>query len=67
VQELARVTSTNALEAASWLHPFPHIPGFVWTGCAVTRTYYIGIVEEYWNYVPQGKDVTTGKIFTEDK
>jgi hypothetical protein len=34
---------------------------------AVTRTYYIGIVEEYWNYVPQGKDVTTGKIFTEDK
>uniref|UniRef100_A0A8C4PN88 ferroxidase n=1 Tax=Equus asinus asinus TaxID=83772 RepID=A0A8C4PN88_EQUAS len=23
---------------------------------AVTRTYHIGIVEEYWNYVPQGKN-----------
>ncbi|XP_073936846.1 ferroxidase HEPHL1 isoform X4 [Castor canadensis] len=34
---------------------------------AVTRTYYIGIVEEYWNYVPQGKDVITGKSFAEDK
>lgn len=34
---------------------------------AVTRTYYIGIVEEYWNYVPQGKDVITGKSFSEDK
>ncbi|ELV13535.1 Hephaestin-like protein 1 [Tupaia chinensis] len=34
---------------------------------AVTRTYYIGIVEEHWNYVPQGKDVITGKSFTEDK
>ncbi|XP_006902428.1 PREDICTED: hephaestin-like protein 1 [Elephantulus edwardii] len=34
---------------------------------AVTRTYYIGIVEEYWNYVPQGKNVITGKSFTEDK
>nr|XP_048289744.1 ferroxidase HEPHL1 [Myodes glareolus] len=34
---------------------------------AVTRTYYIGVVEEYWNYVPQGKDVITGKSFSEDK
>uniref|UniRef100_A0A8C4LVS5 ferroxidase n=1 Tax=Equus asinus asinus TaxID=83772 RepID=A0A8C4LVS5_EQUAS len=34
---------------------------------AVTRTYHIGIVEEYWNYVPQGKNVITGKSFTEDK
>ena len=34
---------------------------------AVTRTYHIGIVEEYWNYVPQGKNIITGKSFTEDK
>ncbi|XP_065737954.1 ferroxidase HEPHL1 isoform X1 [Phocoena phocoena] len=34
---------------------------------AVTRTYHIGIVEEYWNYVPQGKNVITGKSFAEDK
>ncbi|KAK2498280.1 hypothetical protein MC885_002500 [Smutsia gigantea] len=34
---------------------------------AVTRTYHIGIVEEYWNYVPQGKNVITGKSFEEDK
>uniref|UniRef100_A0A8C6CTP9 Uncharacterized protein n=1 Tax=Moschus moschiferus TaxID=68415 RepID=A0A8C6CTP9_MOSMO len=30
----------------------------------VTRTYHIGIVEEYWNYVPQGKNVITGKILS---
>uniref|UniRef100_A0A8C7ACL2 ferroxidase n=1 Tax=Neovison vison TaxID=452646 RepID=A0A8C7ACL2_NEOVI len=34
---------------------------------AVTRTYHIGIVEEYWNYVPQGKNVVTGGSFSEDK
>ncbi|XP_010987204.1 ferroxidase HEPHL1 isoform X1 [Camelus dromedarius] len=34
---------------------------------AVTRTYHIGIVEEYWNYVPQGKNVITGRSFAEDK
>lgn len=34
---------------------------------AVTRTYHIGIVEEYWDYVPQGKNVITGKSFAEDK
>lgn len=34
---------------------------------AVTRTYHIGIVEEYWNYVPQGKNVITGKSFEGDK
>ncbi|VFV28449.1 hephaestin-like 1 [Lynx pardinus] len=34
---------------------------------AVTRTYHIGIVEEYWNYVPQGKNVITGESFSEDK
>uniref|UniRef100_A0A8D0QUF6 Plastocyanin-like domain-containing protein n=1 Tax=Sus scrofa TaxID=9823 RepID=A0A8D0QUF6_PIG len=34
---------------------------------AVTRTYYLGIVEEYWNYVPQGKNIITGRSFSEDK
>uniref|UniRef100_G1M2N6 ferroxidase n=1 Tax=Ailuropoda melanoleuca TaxID=9646 RepID=G1M2N6_AILME len=34
---------------------------------AVTRTYHIGIVEEYWNYVPQGKNIVTGGSFSEDK
>lgn len=34
---------------------------------AVTRTYHIGIVEEYWDYVPQGKNIITGKSFAEDK
>ncbi|XP_062950422.1 ferroxidase HEPHL1 [Cynocephalus volans] len=34
---------------------------------AVTRTYHIGIVEEYWDYVPEGKNVITGESFTEDK
>ncbi|XP_008821338.1 hephaestin-like protein 1 [Nannospalax galili] len=43
---------------------FLGLPGLIG---AVTRTYYIGIVEEYWNYVPQGKDVITGKSFSEDK
>ncbi|XP_075404832.1 ferroxidase HEPHL1 [Tenrec ecaudatus] len=33
----------------------------------VTRTYHIGIVEEYWNYVPHGKNIITGKSFAEDK
>lgn len=34
---------------------------------SVTRTYYLGIMEEYWDYVPQGKNVITGKSFSEDK
>ncbi|ELK16486.1 Hephaestin-like protein 1 [Pteropus alecto] len=34
---------------------------------AVTRTYHLGIVEEYWDYVPQGKNIITGKSFAEDK
>lgn len=34
---------------------------------AVTRTYHVGIVEEYWDYVPQGKNIITGKSFAEDK
>ncbi|KAF7464647.1 hypothetical protein GHT09_006339 [Marmota monax] len=34
---------------------------------AVTRTYHIGILEEYWNYVPQGKNVITDTSFSEDK
>uniref|UniRef100_G1R633 ferroxidase n=1 Tax=Nomascus leucogenys TaxID=61853 RepID=G1R633_NOMLE len=47
-----------------FLLTFLGLSGLVGT---VTRTYYIGIVEEYWNYVPQGKNVITGKSFTEDK
>ncbi|XP_036602582.1 ferroxidase HEPHL1 isoform X1 [Trichosurus vulpecula] len=43
---------------------FLHLSGLVE---AVTRTYYIGIVEELWDYVPQGKNVITGKSFSEDK
>ncbi|XP_060035658.1 ferroxidase HEPHL1 isoform X2 [Erinaceus europaeus] len=34
---------------------------------ATTRTYHIGVVEEYWDYVPQGKNVITGTSFAEDK
>ncbi|XP_007936288.1 ferroxidase HEPHL1 [Orycteropus afer afer] len=47
-----------------FLLTFLGLSGLVGT---VTRTYHIGIVEEYWNYVPQGKNVITGKSFTEDK
>ncbi|XP_055971194.1 ferroxidase HEPHL1 [Sorex fumeus] len=41
--------------------------GLAGPGGAVTRTYHLGIVEEYWDYVPQGKNVITGKSFAEDK
>ncbi|XP_014372908.1 hephaestin-like protein 1 [Alligator sinensis] len=34
---------------------------------ATTRTYYIGIVEENWDYAPTGKNLITGQILTEDK
>lgn len=36
-------------------------------GEAATRTYYIGILEEYWDYAPTGKDLITGKNLTEEK
>lgn len=41
--------------------------GLAEPGGAVTRTYHLGIVEEYWDYVPQGRNVITGKSFAEDK
>ena len=36
-------------------------------GECVTRTYYIGIREENWNYAPLGKNVVSGKGVTEDE
>ncbi|XP_035242447.1 hephaestin-like protein 1a [Anguilla anguilla] len=33
----------------------------------ITRTYYIGIKEETWNYAPSGKNLITGKPVVEDK
>ncbi|KAI4893109.1 hypothetical protein NFI96_020634, partial [Prochilodus magdalenae] len=36
-------------------------------GECVTRTYYIGIREEDWNYAPLGKNVVNGKAVTEDE
>ncbi|XP_039194071.1 ferroxidase HEPHL1, partial [Crotalus tigris] len=32
-----------------------------------TRIYYIGAVEEYWDYAPTGKNQITGQKLTEDK
>uniref|UniRef100_A0A674K7B4 ferroxidase n=1 Tax=Terrapene triunguis TaxID=2587831 RepID=A0A674K7B4_9SAUR len=34
---------------------------------ATTRTYYVGIVEENWDYAPTGKDLITGQSLTEDE
>uniref|UniRef100_A0A8D0NVY9 ferroxidase n=1 Tax=Sus scrofa TaxID=9823 RepID=A0A8D0NVY9_PIG len=51
-------------QAACILLTFLGLSGLVG---AVTRTYYLGIVEEYWNYVPQGKNIITGRSFSEDK
>ncbi|ETE62956.1 Hephaestin-like protein 1, partial [Ophiophagus hannah] len=34
---------------------------------AATRIYYIGAVEEYWDYAPSGKNQITGQKLTEDK
>ncbi|XP_044875716.1 ferroxidase HEPHL1 [Mauremys mutica] len=34
---------------------------------ATTRTYYIGIVEENWDYAPTGKNLITGQTLTEDE
>uniref|UniRef100_A0A8D0HH34 ferroxidase n=1 Tax=Sphenodon punctatus TaxID=8508 RepID=A0A8D0HH34_SPHPU len=36
-------------------------------GEAATRTYYIGIVEEKWDYAPTGKNLITGQNLTEDE
>uniref|UniRef100_A0A8C3DHU2 Uncharacterized protein n=5 Tax=Passeriformes TaxID=9126 RepID=A0A8C3DHU2_CORMO len=34
---------------------------------ARTRTYYLGIVEENWDYAPSGKNLITGQSLLEDK
>uniref|UniRef100_A0A8C3IIM7 ferroxidase n=1 Tax=Chrysemys picta bellii TaxID=8478 RepID=A0A8C3IIM7_CHRPI len=34
---------------------------------ATTRTYYVGIVEENWDYAPTGKNLITGQSLTEDE
>ncbi|KAJ6664911.1 hypothetical protein lerEdw1_005883 [Lerista edwardsae] len=34
---------------------------------AATRIYYIGIVEENWDYAPSGKNLITGQTLTEDE
>ncbi|XP_075775476.1 ferroxidase HEPHL1 isoform X2 [Pelodiscus sinensis] len=34
---------------------------------AATRTYYVGIVEENWDYAPTGKNLITGQSLTEDE
>ncbi|XP_065531951.1 ferroxidase HEPHL1 [Lathamus discolor] len=34
---------------------------------AKTRTYYLGIVEEYWDYAPSGKNLITGENLLQDK
>lgn len=31
------------------------------------RTYYLGIVEENWDYAPSGKNLITGQNLLEDK
>ncbi|KAM6383174.1 ferroxidase HEPHL1 [Alca torda] len=44
--------------------------GFLWLLAAVeakTRTYYLGIVEENWDYGPSGKNLITGQDLLEDK
>lgn len=44
--------------------------GFLWLFAAVeakTRTYYLGIVEENWDYAPSGKNLITGQNLLEDK
>nr|XP_028581903.1 hephaestin-like protein 1 isoform X1 [Podarcis muralis] len=34
---------------------------------AATRTYYLGIVEENWDYAPSGENLITGQNLTEDE
>ncbi|GAB0180718.1 ferroxidase HEPHL1 [Grus japonensis] len=44
--------------------------GFLWLFAVVeakTRTYYLGIVEENWDYAPSGKNLITGQNLLEDK
>uniref|UniRef100_A0A8C0EIP4 ferroxidase n=1 Tax=Bubo bubo TaxID=30461 RepID=A0A8C0EIP4_BUBBB len=44
--------------------------GFLWLFAVVetkTRTYYLGIVEENWDYAPSGKNLITGENLLEDK
>ncbi|XP_062440569.1 ferroxidase HEPHL1 [Rhea pennata] len=44
--------------------------GFLWLftlGEARIRTYYLGIVEENWDYAPSGKNLITGQNLLEDK
>uniref|UniRef100_A0A663LLG8 ferroxidase n=1 Tax=Athene cunicularia TaxID=194338 RepID=A0A663LLG8_ATHCN len=44
--------------------------GFLWLFAMVeakTRTYYLGIVEENWDYAPSGKNLITGENLLEDK
>lgn len=44
--------------------------GFLWLFAVVetkTRTYYLGIVEENWDYAPSGKNLITGQSLLEDK
>ncbi|PKU34260.1 hephaestin-like protein 1 [Limosa lapponica baueri] len=43
--------------------------GFLWLLAAVeakTRTYYLGIVEENWDYAPSGKNLITGQNLLDD-
>lgn len=41
------------------------IPDTPYSG--TTRTYYVGAVEEEWDYAPQGEDLTMGHPFTPDE
>ncbi|XP_054830441.1 ferroxidase HEPHL1 [Eublepharis macularius] len=36
-------------------------------GEAANRIYYLGIMEEYWDYAPTGKNLITGQNLTEDE
>uniref|UniRef100_A0A670KBI8 Uncharacterized protein n=1 Tax=Podarcis muralis TaxID=64176 RepID=A0A670KBI8_PODMU len=43
----------------------PNLLAFVLAEAA-TRTYYLGIVEENWDYAPSGENLITGQNLTED-
>lgn len=34
---------------------------------SLTRTFYIGIVEEEWDFAPSGKNLITGQDISQDK
>ncbi|XP_037543318.1 ferroxidase HEPHL1-like [Nematolebias whitei] len=36
-------------------------------GAAVERVYYVGIIEDYWDYAPSGKNLINGKTIEEDE